>query len=32
LLIDRGPSRPLWTRQAGPFTPPRVASRGSIFA
>jgi methylated-DNA-protein-cysteine methyltransferase-like protein len=27
-LIDGGPSRPLWTGKAGPFTPPRVASRG----
>jgi hypothetical protein len=27
-LIHRGLSRPLWTGRAGPFTPPRVASRG----
>ena len=27
--IDRRRSRPLWTGEAGPFTPPRVASRGS---
>jgi hypothetical protein len=26
--IERGPARPLWAGKAGPFTPPRVASRG----
>src|SRR5207248_4662320 len=25
---DRGLARPLWPGKAGPFTPPRVASRG----
>jgi hypothetical protein len=28
LAIERGPARPLWAGKAGPFTPPRVASRG----
>src|SRR5262249_30182250 len=26
--IDRGPSRPLWPGEAGPFPPPRAAPRG----
>jgi hypothetical protein len=31
LLIQRGRSRHLWAGKAGPFTPPRVASRGLYF-
>jgi hypothetical protein len=27
--IEKGLARPLWSGEAGPSTPPRVASRGS---